>query len=131
MSILDTLVQRAAAESANRRIAAPEAALMQRSAFHAPTLSLARALRRPDGPAFIAECKQSSPSEGVIRMDYSAPDIARAYKTAAAAAVSVLTESGSFGGSLEDLAAVRHAVVRPRANCQGHRHFWAAGTWPR
>lgn len=113
MSILDTLVQSAAAESAQRRVTAPEAALMQRPAFHAPTLSLARALRRPDGPAFIAECKRSSPSEGVIRQDYNAPEIARAYKTAAAAAVSVLTESGSFGGSLADLAAVRHAVDLP------------------
>jgi indole-3-glycerol phosphate synthase len=113
MSILDTLVQRAAADARARHATAPEAALMQRPAFHAPTLSLARALRRPDGPAFIAECKRASPSEGTLRADYSAPDIARAYKTAAAAAISVLTEPGSFGGSLADLAAVRHAVDLP------------------
>ena len=98
---------------AERQAVTPAAALMRRPAFHAPTLSLARALRRPDGPAVIAECKRASPSEGVIRREYDPAAIARAYKQAAAAAISVLTEPTHFGGSLEHLAEVRHAVDLP------------------
>ena len=96
-----------------RKAVTPAAALMRRSAFHAPTLSLARALRRPDGPSYIAECKRASPSEGIIRREYSPADVARSYKHAAAAALSVLTEPTHFQGSLEHLAEVRYAVDIP------------------
>ncbi|MEM1054865.1 MAG: indole-3-glycerol phosphate synthase TrpC [Bacteroidota bacterium] len=113
MSILDTLV-RAAREAADRREAlVPLAALQQRSAFHAPTLSLRRALKRPDGLAFIAECKAASPSEGPIRPEYHPARHAHAYKQAAASAISVLTEESQFGGSLDHLAAVRAEVDLP------------------
>ena len=113
MSILDQIVLDTEALVAERKALIPRAALEQRSAFHAPTLSLARALRRPDGPAFIAECKRASPSEGTIRAEYDVSSIAQRYKTAAAAAVSVLTESKHFGGSLNDLATVRQSVDLP------------------
>ncbi len=113
MSILDQIVRETTALVAERKAVTPAAALQRRPAFHAPTLPLARALRRPDGPATIAECKKASPSEGVIRPEYDPAQIARAYKQAAAAAVSVLTEPKHFGGSLDHLAAVRHAVDLP------------------
>ena len=113
MSILDQIVADTEALVAERKAVTPAAALERRSAFHAPTLSLARALRRPDGPATIAECKRASPSEGVIRPEYDPAAIARSYKQAAAAAVSVLTEPTHFDGSLAHLAAVRHAVDVP------------------
>ena len=113
MSILDQIVRETTALVAERKAVTPAAALQRRPAFHAPTLPLARALRRPDGPAYIAECKKASPSEGVIRPEYDPAQIARAYKQAAAAAVSVLTEPNHFGGSLDHLAQVRHAVDLP------------------
>ena len=113
MSILDTLVASARGSAEAREAVAPLAALEQRSAFHAPTLSLRRALKRPDGLAFIAECKAASPSEGKIRPEYHPAEHARAYKTASAAAISVLTEESQFGGSLAHLAAVRAAVDLP------------------
>ncbi len=112
-TILDQIVDDTRALVAERKAVTPAAALMKRSAFHAPTLSLARALRRPDGPATIAECKRASPSEGVIRPEYDPAQIARAYKQAAASAISVLTEPTHFQGSLDHLAAVRHAVDLP------------------
>ena len=112
-TILDQIVADTRALVAERKAVTPAAALMRRPAFHAPTLSLARALRRPDGPTTIAECKRASPSEGVIRAEYDPARIARAYKQAAAAAVSVLTEPTHFQGSLDHLAAVRHAVDLP------------------
>ncbi len=112
-TILDQILDDTRDLVAERKAVTPAAALMRRSAFHAPTLSLARALRRPDGPAVIAECKRASPSEGIIRPEYDPAVIARAYKQAAAAAISVLTEPTHFQGSLDHLAAVRHAVDLP------------------
>lgn len=112
-TVLGQILADTAALVADRRARVPVAALEARSAFHAPTLSLARALRRPDGPTFIAECKRASPSEGVLRSEYDPAAIAQAYRIAAAAALSVLTEPTHFKGSLEHLAAVRQAVDLP------------------
>ncbi len=110
---LDRILADTRALVAKRRREVPVAALEAHAAFHAPTLGLARALRRPGGPQFIAECKRASPSEGTIRSDYDPAAIAQQYKNAAAAAVSVLTEPLHFQGSLEHLAAVRRAVDLP------------------
>lgn len=112
-TILDQIVSDTRALVAERKALAPAAALMRRSAFHAPTLSLPRALRRPDGPAYIAECKRASPSEGVIRQEYDPAQIARSYKQAAASVISVLTEPTHFQGSLDHLAQIRQAVDLP------------------
>ena len=51
----------------------------------------------------MAEVKRRSPGAGPIRPDLDPGDLARAYERAGAAAISVLTDSDYFGGSLEDL----------------------------
>jgi tryptophan synthase beta subunit len=66
------------------------------------------------GLHLIAEIKRSSPSAGEI----AAPDEdivarARAYESGGAAAISVLCEPHWFGGSVDDLRAVRAAVSIP------------------
>ena len=61
----------------------------------------------------IAEIKRRSPSRGEIRPDFDAVACARAYASAGAAAISVLTDAHYFGGSLELLARVREAVSLP------------------
>ena len=58
----------------------------------------------------IAEFKRKSPSRGVIRADLSATDMATAYERGGACAISVLTDEEYFGGSIDDLAAVRAAT---------------------
>jgi indole-3-glycerol phosphate synthase len=73
----------------------------------------AAALRGSPAPRIIAECKRRSPSRGILRADYDAASHARAYETAGAAAISVLTEPTFFDGALEHLAAVRGAVGVP------------------
>jgi indole-3-glycerol phosphate synthase len=77
-----------------------------------PARSFAGALWSASPPAVIAEVKRSSPSAGAIaEVDPAAQ--ARAYEDAGAAAVSVLTESEHFGGSLADLRGVHLAVGIP------------------
>ncbi|MFL6281106.1 MAG: indole-3-glycerol phosphate synthase TrpC [Vicinamibacterales bacterium] len=94
-----------------------------------PAKALAREqTRTPRGAAFeealrndgrntsarvIAECKRRSPSKGILRTDYDPAAHARAYASAGAAAISVLTEPTFFDGSLEHLRAVRAAVDLP------------------
>lgn len=68
---------------------------------------------RSPGLSVIAEVKRSSPSKGALAAISDPAEIARDYERGGAAAVSVLTEPTRFGGSLEDLAAVRDAVDLP------------------
>jgi indole-3-glycerol phosphate synthase/phosphoribosylanthranilate isomerase len=73
--------------------------------------SLKAALARP-GARFIMEVKRGSPSGGAIRAGADAATVARAYR-GAADAISVLTDSPYFGGSLEDLSSVRREFLGP------------------
>jgi indole-3-glycerol phosphate synthase len=116
MTILDQILADTRTLVLRRKTEVPVAALETRAAFTAPTLSLARALRRTDPaqpPAIIAEIKKASPSKGVIAPDFHPIDTARAYKQAGAAAISVLTEPTHFQGSLDVLRKVRHAADLP------------------
>ena len=61
----------------------------------------------------IAEVKRSSPSKGALAQISNPAALALSYQRGGATAVSVLTESRKFGGSLADLAAVRSAVNIP------------------
>jgi indole-3-glycerol phosphate synthase len=74
--------------------------------------SLREALKRP-GVAVIAEHKRRSPSAGVIREGVALEDVVGAYQRGGAAALSILTEGPSFGGSLDDLRAARAATELP------------------
>ncbi|HEX8222177.1 MAG TPA: indole-3-glycerol-phosphate synthase TrpC, partial [Allosphingosinicella sp.] len=78
----------------------------------APTRrSLKAVLARP-GARFIMEVKRASPSQGSLRTGVDPAAQARAYR-GAADAVSVLTDTPYFGGSLRDLSAVRDAYDGP------------------
>jgi tryptophan synthase beta subunit len=66
------------------------------------------------GLHLIAEIKRSSPSAGQIAgADEDIVARARAYEAGGAAAISVLCEPRWFGGSIDDLRAVRAAVAIP------------------
>jgi tryptophan synthase beta chain len=70
-------------------------------------------LARP-GLHLVAEVKRASPSAGVIAAAELDPVAqARAYEAGGAAAISVLCEPHWFGGSVDDLRAVRAAVAVP------------------
>src|SRR5437660_9579477 len=65
------------------------------------------------GVALIAECKQRSPSGGLLQGDYDPVALARRYAANGASAISVLTEPEFFGGNLDHLQAVHAAVEIP------------------
>jgi indole-3-glycerol phosphate synthase/phosphoribosylanthranilate isomerase len=86
-------------------------ALADLRAAAAPTSrSLRAALARP-GARFVMEVKKASPSAGPLAAVDAAAQ-ARAY-AGAADAISVLTDTPFFGGSLDDLRAVRAAFEGP------------------
>jgi indole-3-glycerol phosphate synthase len=79
-----------------------------------PPLRLREALEQP-APALkiIAEFKRMSPSRGVIRAGLSPAEAARLYERGGACAISVLTDKEYFGGSINDLIAVRASTRLP------------------
>jgi indole-3-glycerol phosphate synthase len=86
---------------------------LARQAKSAPEVpSFSAALQTPS-VGVIAEVKRRSPSKGWINANLSAVDQALAYQLGGAAALSILTEPKHFGGSVEDLVAVRAAVSIP------------------
>lgn len=70
-------------------------------------------IARNDGNALICEVKRQSPSAGRISDAPAPEEIARRYETGGAACISVLTDAPSFGGSPDDLRAVRAAINLP------------------
>lgn len=111
-TVLDEIIVGVRADLAAREGALPIAALIERVA--------AAPLARDPLPGFygphlsvIAEVKRSSPSKGALAAIPDPARLARSYADGGASAISVLTEQRRFGGSLEDLAAVRAAVDLP------------------
>lgn len=70
-------------------------------------------LLRAAGVSVIAEVKRSSPSKGSLADIADPAGLAGDYEAGGAAAISVLTEGRRFGGTLDDLRAVRAAVDAP------------------
>jgi indole-3-glycerol phosphate synthase len=112
LSVLDRIVETTREEIQRRReiasLAELEAALGSREAPR----PFQEALTRP-GISLIAEHKRRSPSAGLIREGAEVADVVRAYERGGAAALSILTESFHFGGSLDDLRAARAATHLP------------------
>ncbi len=90
----------------------PVSELRARAADLAPARDFAGALAVP-GLAVIAEIKRRSPSAGDIAPGLDPVARVASYAAGGAAAISVLTEPEFFGGSLDDLAAVRKEVDVP------------------
>ncbi|MCK4846355.1 MAG: indole-3-glycerol phosphate synthase TrpC [Deltaproteobacteria bacterium] len=77
-----------------------------------PVRDFAAALRR-GGTNIIAEVKKASPSKGIFREDFDPVKIAETYATNGAAAISVLTDSRYFMGSLDNLVHIREHIDLP------------------
>ena len=103
-------------ETKRRELAEIEARAraLEKAAARGPAVrAFGAALRRPGEVALIAECKRRSPGAGEIRPGLRPETLTRGYQDAGAAALSVLTDRTYFGGSLDDLRAVRAHTTIP------------------
>lgn len=105
MSILDEIFAYKRAELVTSKRTLPEAELERRAMAMPDTPDFADALQDPARPAprLIAEVKKRSPSKGLLRPNFDPHHLARAYMANGATAISVLTDSHYFGGSLQHL----------------------------
>ena len=107
--ILDEIVAHNRGELESRQRSLPLAEVRRMALEQPPTLDFAAALQG-NRVRLIAEVKRASPSKGVIRPDSDPAEIASIYAGNGASAISVLTETKHFHGSLQDLRAIRDAL---------------------
>jgi indole-3-glycerol phosphate synthase len=112
MTVLDEIIDGVRADLAERQQHVSIEQL-RAAADQAPlALDPLPALRRP-GVGVIAEVKRRSPSKGELADIPDPAVLASAYEAGGASVISVLTERRRFGGTLDDLRAVRAAVGIP------------------
>lgn len=112
MSVLDEIVDGVRVDLADREAAVPLEQVKE-AARRAPEALDPMPCFRASGVSVIAEVKRSSPSKGALATITDPAALAADYESGGAAAISVLTEARRFGGSLDDLRAVRAAVQVP------------------
>ena len=112
MSVLDEILDGVRADLAERqqRVSIDH---LKEMARRAPSPLDAMAALKAEGVSVIAEVKRASPSKGALAAIADPAALAADYEAGGARVISVLTEPRRFGGSLEDLAAVREAVRVP------------------
>lgn len=111
-STLDEIVAGVRAQVEARQQRMPLEALREKVTAAPSVRDAYSALRRP-GVGVIAEIKRASPSAGALAEIPDAAMLAGEYAAGGARCISVLTEPDWFGGSMEDLSAVRAAVDVP------------------
>jgi indole-3-glycerol phosphate synthase len=112
VSVLDEILEGVRADLAERqsRVSLEQLKDMAR---RAPSPLDALGALKADGVSVIAEVKRASPSKGAMAAIDDPAALAGDYEAGGARVISVLTEQRRFGGSLDDLAAVRRAVQVP------------------
>lgn len=111
-SVLDDIVAGVREDVAARKASLSLDEVKQRAAAARPAHDALAVLRAP-GVGVIAEVKRSSPSRGPLAAIDDPAALAARYESGGARIISVLTEARRFGGSLDDLDAVRAAVQVP------------------
>jgi indole-3-glycerol phosphate synthase len=112
VSVLDDILDGVRADLAVRQRETPLERLKEKAA-RAPSPKDVMAAFSGTEVAVIAEVKRASPSKGAMAAIADPAALAADYEAGGARIISVLTEQRRFGGSLDDLAAVRDAVAVP------------------
>lgn len=114
MSVLQEILRNKRLELEALKSSIPMTELRARAGDIESTRSFRHAIKRDNGPVnLIAELKKSSPSKGLIRADFNLPEIVSIFNAKTVSAISVLTESQFFGGSLELLSETREKTQKP------------------
>lgn len=113
MDILGEILAQKRKRVAAAKAELPLAELIARAEEQGAASHLLRRTLLRDGVNIIAEYKRRSPSKGVINAGVTPEDIARQYQLGGAAAISVLTETDYFDGSIEDLKTVKRSASLP------------------
>jgi len=112
MNVLERIVAETREDLRRRRAKVSLESLQDAVGRRGEDRPFSEALTLP-GVSVIAEHKRRSPSAGTIREGATVQEVVGAYERAGAAALSILTESRNFGGSLDDLRAARAASSLP------------------
>lgn len=111
MNILAEIIQHKKKEI-EQRSREEDISLLRNKIRRQPIADFKMALVKP-GIQVIAEIKRTSPSAGSINLQIDPVKTAKEYEANGAAAISVLTDSKYFGGSLDDLRNIKEAVKIP------------------
>ena len=112
MSVLDEILEGVRADLVAQQRDVPLDRLKEAAARASSPRNVLAALKGQD-VAVIAEVKRASPSKGALAAIADPAALAMDYEAGGARVISVLTQARRFGGSLEDLVAVRDAVQVP------------------
>jgi len=74
--------------------------------------TFSKAISLQDQLSVIAEIKRRSPSKGSLSEILSPVELAKAYKKGGAKAISILTDTEAFGGSLHDFSTVKDELIK-------------------
>ena len=110
MSVLDSIIEGVREDLAMRRL--PLAQIREALESAPAVRNIGKAFAGPE-ISIIAEVKRSSPSKGALAAIEDPGALASRYEESGANVISVLTERRRFGGSLDDLDAVRARVEIP------------------
>jgi indole-3-glycerol phosphate synthase len=113
VSVLNEILDSVRADLAARQIHTPLERLKEMARRASSSSRDVIAALKGQDVAVIAEVKRASPSKGSMAAIPDPAALARDYEAGGASIISVLTEPRYFGGSLEDLAAVRASVAVP------------------
>lgn len=105
MSILKTITDYKTLEVTARKKAFPLSLIQQSTYYNRRCVSISESIKK--GSGIIAEHKRKSPSKGLINDSALVPEVIKGYEMAGVSAISVLTDTKFFGGSLEDLLLAR------------------------
>ena len=112
MNVLNAILTGVREDLAAREALVPLTQIKARAAQAPAPRDVLQVLREP-GVGVIAEVKRASPSRGALAHISDPAALAGLYAEGGARIISVLTEGRRFGGSLDDLDAVRAAVEIP------------------
>lgn len=112
MHILDKIISFKAKEVQQRKLLKPLYLLQKEKAFQEPKKSITEHILQKE-TAIIAEFKRKSPSKQNINLMANPKEVALGYQNAGVAGISVLTDYHFFGGSFQDLQAVKTSVNVP------------------